>query len=147
MKTIIGLVAILVLGVGISAQTANTAKPADANPSGEGKDFPLLTVMKIGTAEQSLRLCSMDPANDLCKDKNAKQELTDLYASCTRDAKCSPLLMAKIISEYTSLREGARGAVQVSQAADEAGVKMQMVVMAQNQRIIELLEQLVKKQK
>ena len=50
------------------------------------------------------------------------------------------------------LKEGARGAAQVSQAADEASVKFQLFLVAQNQaliqqndRIINLLEQLVRK--
>ncbi len=57
------------------------------------------------------------------------------------------LLFAKILSDYQKNRAGAKSTMQVSQAADESSAKMQMVLMLQNQRIIELLEKIAGKTK
>lgn len=109
------------------------------------KDTPQLVVAKIKTASMLLTLCSSVPENEKCKDVDPRKDLMELQSSCIKDSECSSMLIADAIANYESLRFGARSAVQVSQAADEYGVKMQLILLSQNQRIIELLEQLVKK--
>ncbi len=57
----------------------------------------------------------------------------------------SNVLIANTVKGYEDLRSAARSAMQVSQAVDESSIKMQMIIIAQNQRMIDLLEQLLKK--
>jgi hypothetical protein len=101
-----------------------------------------ITLLEV---EMAAKLCAMSPDHETCKGRNPSAELVDLYGKGMKSPEVSRALIAKTVRSYAEMREGARSAPQVSQAVDEASIKMQMIVIAQNQRIIELLEQLVRK--
>jgi hypothetical protein len=90
---------------------------------------------------------------------NANKDKTDpvgLIAGLYRRSMEKPLMAYGLIGyglkQYFNLRAGAQSAMQVSQAVDESSIRFLMLqsmqnqkLIEQNQRIIELLEQLVKK--
>lgn len=132
--------------LGLAAAISGVSQTTTANMTAEkAKSAVPASVVKLMEAEMAVRLCGIDPEHESCKGRNPAKETADLYSEILRDPDAAKFLLANVLSSYSELRSGARGAVQVSQAADEASVKMQMVVIAQNQRIIELLEQLLKK--
>jgi len=155
MKRVLPIVLILMCGIAAYGQgaakptpvppaTAATTKQPDLEGSSDASKTTgfLLTFME---AETMLRLCSMVPDNEKCKGRNPAAEMSDLYAQAAKNPELTRKLVSLALNSYSELKEGARSAAQVSQAADESSVKMQLIVIAQNQRIIELLEQLVKK--
>jgi hypothetical protein len=121
---------------------ADTASKMDAASDKAAETKLLVSIMEV---ELTLRLCSMVPTHESCKDRNPSAELAELYNKAAKSSDNIKVLIARAISSYSEMKEGAKSAMQVSQAADEASVKMQMIIMAQNQRIIELLEQIAKK--
>lgn len=142
MKTLIIYVLFtLFLTVSISGQVP---QPSTSHEGERLREAELL-VAKLKTAEMLLKLCEASPTNELCKDKDPAADVARLYSDLVRDVNLSKAVAAYAVSSFAGLRAGASSAMQVSQAADEAGVKMQLILIAQNQRIIELLEQLVKK--
>jgi nitrogen-specific signal transduction histidine kinase len=114
-------------------------KPADPQ-----EQEAIMLMVKVIGLEMEARLYALAPEQN--KDKaDAANKLTELYSQIARNPIASRHLVSSMLRDYTSVREGARGAAQVSQVADEAGIKFQMLVIAQNQRIIELLEQIARK--
>jgi hypothetical protein len=113
------------------------------------QDIELLLLIK--TAEAGAKLYVLAP--DSNKDQAAATtKLAELYAKAVKSPRVMSLLLGEALSDFYDLKQGARGAAQVSQAADEAGIKFQSLALAQNQTIIEqnqriigLLEQLVRK--
>lgn len=122
------------------APKAAPTTAASVSPEAE----PEMLVEKLKSAELSAQLCTISPENKLCSDYTPST-LSDLYSKIARDPKATAILLARTYESFANMKSGARGAVQVSQAADEAGMRMQLMIIAQNQRIIELLEQLVRK--
>lgn len=129
--------------------TANEPKePAkDATKDEEAEETSIM--LRIITAQLVAETCAGErilgrTESDACK-ANPAQQLADLHAQAVKHPRLVMLLSSAAFRRFTNLSVGARGAAQVSQAADEASIKFQMIIVAQNQRIIELLEQLLKK--
>lgn len=119
------------------------SQTAAQEPALSDEDKKLLGEILI--AEQQSRLNALLPADSDKKVPGTTDKLAGLYARAVRSPRLVQLLIGQSLTSYFDLKEGARGAVQVSQAADEAGIKFQLIIMAQNQRIIELLEQIAKR--
>jgi hypothetical protein len=100
--------------------------------------------LEMEKAEAEARLYLLDPEKH--KDKaGAVIRLVELYSQLIRNPEALNTRLGLMLSEFMHLREQASNAAQVSQVADEAGVRMRLIEIAQNECIIELLEQLVKK--
>jgi hypothetical protein len=143
---LLSLTILLFTASGFSQATKQTQPVTETSKTKEQQqaidDAKLL--VEITNAEATLRLCALDSANAACKEDGARK-LAELYSEALKKPDTSRFVIARILTEYQNSREDARSAPQVSQVADEASIKMQFLVIAQNQRIIELLEQLVKK--
>jgi hypothetical protein len=128
-------------------QDQTSKAPAEVSPKIQALELLLL----IKTAEAEAKLYVLAPESN--KDKaGATTKLAELYAKAVKSPQVMSFLVGEALSEFYDLKQGARGAAQVSQAADEAGIKFQSLTLAQNQtiieqnqRIISLLEQLVRK--
>lgn len=124
--------------------TPPPAKPAaQQTPSTPELDDVNLR-LAILTAELGVKVCAISPNADSCKERPAEQ-LVKLYSQAISRPAVLRSLLASGVTTFTFAKENARGAAQVSQGADEANVSFQLIIIAQNQRIIELLEQLNKK--
>jgi len=122
--------------------TAAVAQQPIAQQPTDKEDAALL--VQLITAETEAQLYALAP--DENKDKSgATRKVAEAYAKIAQRPTASHLLLSTILSDYSSSRFRAQSAMQVSQSADEAGVKLQMLIIAQNQRIIELLEQIARK--
>lgn len=154
LKRIPCLCALILLSiVNVFAQQPQTqvqpSKPLAEGSRKEEEFVELLLLIK--TAEVETKLFVSAPESN--KDKaGATTRLAALYARAAKNPQVTNFLVGEALSDFYNLKEGARGAAQVSQAADEAGIKFQSLTVAQNQtiieqnlRIINLLEQLVKK--
>lgn len=78
-----------------------------------------------------------------CKSLNI--ELAELYSQVGKSPRLIRFMAAAAVNEYEQNRLNTRSAPQVSQIADEQNVELMRLIVIQNQRIIELLEQIVKK--
>jgi hypothetical protein len=145
------IMAILALAHIAPAQQS-TPKPATAvNSEPQLTGDETLLLLNLAGAEMEVKLYTLDP--DKNKDKaDSATKLANLYASLAQHPNAMRVWVGMMMKEYSSLREGAQSAAQVSQAANEAGIKFQLLMTAQNQliieqnkRIIELLDQIAKK--
>lgn len=103
----------------------------------------------ILTAEAELKLYAL--TGDKTK-LDAAAKLAELYGEAVKDKEITFSLLGQMLREYSSDREGAKSAMQVSQVADEAGIRFQFLLAAQNQavieqnqKIIDLLERILRK--
>jgi hypothetical protein len=137
MKILLGLF-LLLSAIGCVGQTKTA-------PSQKSKQ--IANYLAAIEAEKKLQFCSQPQilSHPDCDGRDYAQELNNLYKELLSDEIGTQLLFAKILTDYQKLRASAQTAPQVSQAAAESSAKAQMVLMLQNQRIIELLEQLLKK--
>ncbi len=107
-------------------------------PTLSASEIELFT--RIIGARAKLQSCVLTSSARVCQ-----SDLANLYRQAVSSPKVMSLLIETEIADYASSSSSARSAPQASQAADEASVNLQILILAQNQRIIELLEQLVKK--
>jgi len=82
---------------------------------------------------------------DECKKLNA--ELPSLYLKIARSSKLTAAYTSEAIAKYQTMANapGNKSAMQISQIVDQQNAQLLPLLVFQNQRIIELLEQLVKK--
>jgi len=125
---------------------AQTPQPSPS-PAAEK---PVSLQIDILRADLDLKTSSM--IGDSKKVIDAASVLGGLYSKAVNDSETTNWLLTSLFTEYAGDRSGARSAPQVSQVADEANVKFQMLIAAQNQvlieqnkRIITLLEAIAKK--
>jgi hypothetical protein len=71
--------------------------------------------------------------------------LMKAYGKVVDSSEALHEVVGKTFAGFLANKQGAKGAVQVSQAADQAALELQLVQIAQNQRIIELLKQIAAK--
>ena len=109
--------------------------------------------MKLLTAEIKAQVFALDSkGNPDAKEGTA--EITEVYEKAARDGKLADILISRAIDQYYEVRANAKSAIQVSQAVDEASVRLLLLQAAQNQvlieqnkKIIQLLNQLTKSRK
>lgn len=71
--------------------------------------------------------------------------LARLYGQAVKNSRVMEVLRGNLARNYSLRMEDASSAPQATQVANETSVRLQMLLIAQNQRIIELLEQLTKR--
>lgn len=77
--------------------------------------------------------------------KPAYAAMNDTLEAASTDPAALRAVSDQALDEFYHRMEDARGAVQVSEAADEQRLHLQLIQLRQNQRIIRLLEQLAAK--
>lgn len=91
---------------------------------------------------EGLRAATDDQSNQLA---SAATNMSKLYENAPKKKGETSDIQAVVLASYYENKANAKGCEQVSQVANEAMVKMMALQVAQNQRIIELLEQLNRK--
>jgi hypothetical protein len=76
---------------------------------------------------------------------SAHKVLSDLYIKVGRSPQLIRLLAAQAATKYDRLAEQTKSAAQASQIADQQNAALTRLLVLQNQRIVELLEQILKK--
>ncbi|HEX8211946.1 MAG TPA: hypothetical protein VF584_17350 [Longimicrobium sp.] len=105
-------------------------------------------LMRIDSLEQAARRARNDNGRAA-----AASALGLAYAELAADSAASKLFVGVTVAGYVDQRDRAQSAVQVSQLADEAILRLaaieaaqRTIIVQQNARIIELLGQLVRQQ-
>ena len=81
-----------------------------------------------------------------CKENNNfEQKYIDSLAKIVQSPKLTSYLVSGAAKNFEGLRISAKSAPQISQIADEQNAELIRIIVIQNQRIIELLEQIAKK--
>lgn len=109
------------------------------------------TLAQIKLIELQADACPIRSSAPLPDDRctKAEKELADLYAQVVRSPKLVRLITAETVYKYQSLGNSAgnKSAMQISQIVDQQNAKLIPLLVLQNQRVIELLEMLLKKPK
>lgn len=84
-------------------------------------------------------------SGDIVAQIKAQTALTDFLTEAPGNPEMVRAVVLRSLSQLADGKGGAKSAAQVSQAADEAALRLQLLQVQQNQRIISLLEQIVKK--
>lgn len=100
-----------------------------------------MTLLNLRTERCAL----LGSADKECKDASSK--LATLYTFVSKSPRLIRYLSAEAVLKYQQMESGAKSAMQASQIVDQQNAKLIPLLVLQNQRIIELLEQLVKKPK
>lgn len=84
-------------------------------------------------------------APDECKKLNA--ELPSIYLKIARSPKLTAAYTSEAIAKYQTMANvpGNKSAMQISQIVDQQNAQLVPLIVFQNQRIIELLEAILKK--
>lgn len=142
----IGLITgmLLMLAVAANAQaTAPTTTAATSPPRFTKAQQDILGSLML--AKLGLAICGMDPDGADCK----KADYNKMYGDAMSKVVADPALVSDLVSEavlkYESMKDLSKSAAQVSQIADQQNAEIMRVIVAQNQRVIELLEQILKK--
>jgi hypothetical protein len=105
-------------------------------------DIKVLLEYKRLEAERNF--CSLQAQQARCNPPPAEQ-ITAIFREAAKRPTLARGLIGLMLSQYDQSRLSVRSAPQASQLADEVTVDQNFIIISQNQRIIELLEQLVKK--
>lgn len=149
MKLIFSILFALVFALPASAQITNTTPITDTTQITEPLPKFMFTadeaktLLDLFTANMVSQVCSFQPSNPQCEGN--EQKISDAYAKSSKSPNLLNYLSSKAINDFERIRRQTKFAQQVSQVSDEHNVVMMRIVVAQNQRIIELLEALVKK--
>lgn len=126
-----------------SVPTPTTTQPANKAAPDESAFEIELKASKFMTARLGIKLCSLVPDDEKCKDIN--EEYRSALSAILKSEAAMNSVLIRLAKEYEATRGGARSAPQVSQVADEFNTDMLRIIAAQNQAIIELLTKLVNK--
>jgi len=139
----------LCLFVAVNGQTPQASPSPSVQPTAIERPA---TALQIDLIRADLDLKTSSIVGDSRKVIEAASKLGGLYGRAVNDPETVNWLLMNLFAEYAGDRSSARSAPQVSQVADEANVKFQMLIVAQNQalieqnkRIIQLLEVIAKK--
>ncbi len=127
----------------VAGYTQATAPAPAAGPvlsDEEKKIFAEFTVAQMG-----MGMCRRLPENDDCKKSDFAAMYQNNLAKVIGNRKLTMAVLADAAAKFESMRIDTRSAPQVSQIADEQNSQLIRLMVIQNQRIIELLDQLVKK--
>lgn len=110
----------------------------------ETRMFPLYTSLAELSRDEKTKAENQQKAMETAR---GALKLSGVLHNGSMSPALSRHIISKVVSEYENKRANAKSAVQVSQAADEAQVKMQLLQIAQNQQIISLLQSIDRKTK
>lgn len=132
----------------VKAANPNVTKPAEGMPKLTAPQMSALSDIILGELEmQAYSLGDKTKAGGSAR-------VAGGYARAGSEPNAQPALLSQALGDFYRLKQGAKGAAQVSQAADEVRVQLDALQVMQNRRLIEqndriiaLLEQLVKSPK
>lgn len=132
--------------------TSTTEKPNEAvtQPVVEETKFTedeLKLIADISATVARLELCRYSADSEDCKSGGKwQQQLTNDYQEAVKRPRVVKYLTAESSAKYLRMRNAPSiSAPQIAQIALEQQAELQPIIIAQNQRIIELLEQIAKK--
>jgi hypothetical protein len=133
--------AILIL-ITITAAHGQTTDPFKFSDLTDSEKALLKEIM---AARANMSGCGYVPDSEPCQKTNYEQ----LYREAIKKAVDYPNVLLAIatsaIQSYDALRLQTKSAPQASQIADQQNAELMRVIILQNQKIIQLLDQLVKK--
>lgn len=100
---------------------------------------------EILATQTGMGLCANLPDNEDCKKDDYQQRFKEAITKAVNYPNVIFMLLTNVAKTYEENKINARSAPQISQVADEQNAQLFRIIVVQNQRIIELLEQLVKK--
>lgn len=144
-RAILVAVGVILAGGGYAAGQQSVSKAALAReitekfPLAEGFVEACILGEKLGLKD---KVDGLEPAE-------ARQKYLDLIKRTYQATAEEPVILRAVedhvMRTYYAGRSDAKSAAQASQLADEASLRLRFVEIHQNQRIIELLEQVAKK--
>jgi hypothetical protein len=157
MRIAIVLGALCLVSVPVWGQEANNLPPEAApGVSNTPQTETQKALEKIIIAESELNTyylilkgqglgVKMTPAREkmLEDGRDAPDRLSGAYVAAGKNPEVYNGVLSHILSKFYPLKAGAEGAAQVSQAADEAQVRMSALTIGQNARIIEQNDQII----
>jgi hypothetical protein len=94
----------------------------------------------------NVALSDLKPDKDKIAAANASVDrVTNMLVGASQDPVMVRALVRKSLFDFQSGKSDAKSAAQVSQVADEAALRLSMLQVAQNQRIIELLQEVARR--
>lgn len=96
-------------------------------------------------AELGMQFCSVSPDSSDCVTTDHRKLYADAIVKIVRDSVLVQHLLADAVRGHEANKSATGSAIQVSPIADQQNTELMRLIVAQNQRMIELLEQLVKK--
>jgi hypothetical protein len=100
-------------------------------------------VGEIEALRMQQSMCGYKPDDPNCA--GVSEKLMTAYQKAINNPVAVNLLIGNAISAFEKLRSQTKGAVQVSQLADEQNAVLMRLIVLQNQRIIDLLERIATK--
>lgn len=147
MKKLNLAIAVAILSITVFGQSKPATKPATLETPTVSettkKANALILVSQIETFRIQQAMCGYKPEDEKCIGLNDK--LVAAYEEAISNPYAVNFLIGNAIAGFEKTRTQARGAGQVSQLADEQNAVLMRLIVLQNQKIIELLEQLNKK--
>jgi hypothetical protein len=139
---------LLMLSLPVLCQTTKPSPPsvpasveADALTENEKDVLGKLKLAQLTSVNCSLSFERARSAECLGADKN----LAGLFEKVARSPRIIRVLAAEAVNRYDSLAGETKSAMQASQIVDQQNVILMRLLVLQNQRIIELLDQILKK--
>lgn len=117
--------------------------PASKRPPVDPETDQLISELRA--LREVVQSCGSAPSLPACQGGELKQRLALTYGRAAANNEAILLLFADAIEKFDSSRANTKSAMQVSQIADEQNVDLIRLLVLQNQRIIQLLEQILKK--
>jgi hypothetical protein len=110
---------------------------------GQGSSTTQATMTEFANSLSQAELHALSPKD--AQYASGPKKLANSYSKVVRDPEAVRIVLGSIIGKQKRSQRDADSAPQATQVASEALTDMQPIIIAQNQRIIELLEQLNKK--
>lgn len=127
-------------------QTINTAKPQQTGQQKAAvktKDMSPSSAFILDEMKGRLAIAKIATSGKTAEVDDMIGEIAKTYRRLPSDSVAIDLVMQQALEEYYTGSAYSKSAAQASQSAVEASFKLNLVQVAQNQRIIELLQILV----
>lgn len=149
MKT---LLLILALAFSVSAQQTTvkpTPTPTTSIDKTEDFGFALtaeekITLSLLDLTQNAIPNCNIEESAKTNRCEDIDKKLAKLYGLISQSPNLMRYLAARAVKSFETNKSYAKSAPQVSQIADQQNAELLRIIVMQNQRIIELLEQLAK---
>lgn len=147
MKKLNLAIAVAIFSITVFGQSKPANKSATPIvPTGPetAKQFEAIVIVgEVEALRMQQSICGYKPDDPNCV--GISEKLVAAYQKAIDNPLAIDLLVGNTVYAFEKLRTQARGAGQVSQLADEQNAVFMRLIVLQNQKIIELLEQLNKK--
>lgn len=123
------------LGVCASLSAMALLSVSKAQSASGAVDFESRFLLSTG----QIMLFEYKPKDE--KAVNAPEQLVNIYYEATQDPELTKIVCKHILDTYHSMHGSAKSAAQVSQIADEAKIKFNLLQIMQNTYLIKLLKE------